>query len=89
MSSSKSDKKFYFFHYTRKSVISCCIAIDTVLPADASDARRGDQACAECQWMCWPMTVVIDLVTLPYRGPKHVIMKCCGGKKNKSKKSNK
>ncbi len=89
MSSSNYDKKFYFFHYTRKSVISCCIAIDTPDYANASDAQRGDKACAECQWLCWPMTIVIDLVTLPYRGPKHVIMKCCGGKKNKSKKSNK
>ncbi len=75
-------KKFHFFHYTRKSMISCCSAMDSSLPADASDSQRGDQACAECQWMCWPMVLVIDVITFPYRGPKHLIKKCCG-KKNK------
>jgi hypothetical protein len=89
MSSSKSDKKFYFFHYTRKSVKSCCIAIDTPDYANASDSQRGDLACAQCQWLCWPMISVVDIITLPYRGPKHLIMKCCGGKKNNKNKNKK
>ena len=71
-----SQKKFYFFHYTRKSVNSCCIAIDSGVSADASDSERGDQACRECQFWCWPMVFVIDILTLPYRGPKHLIKKC-------------
>ncbi len=84
----EKQKKFYFFHYTRKSVISCCIAIDSGTPANASDAQRNDKACAECQWMCWPMVFVFDIVTFPYRGPKHLIVKCVDSCK-KSKKSKK
>ncbi len=75
-SNSNKPKKFYVFHYTRKSMISCFNAIDTPLSADASDAQRGDQCCKECQFWCWPMTLVLDIVTLPYRGPKHLIKKC-------------
>ena len=82
------EKKFYFLHYTRKSVKSCCIAIDTPDYANASDAERGDLACRQCQFFCWPMTLVIDFITFPYRGPKHLIKKCCGNNK-KSKKNNK
>ena len=89
MSSSKSEKEFHVFHYTRKSVISCCIAIDSTLPANASDAQRGDQACAECQWLCWPMVFVVDVITLPYRGPKHLIKKCIGSCNNSKTKKNK
>ena len=72
-------KKFYFFHYTRKSVKDCCIAIDTF--DHGSDSQRGDLACRQCQFFCWPMTLVFDVITVPYRGPKHLIKKCCG--KNK------
>jgi hypothetical protein len=70
------NKKFYFFHYTRKSMNSCCNAMDTGIPADASDAQRGEQCRNECQWCCWPMIFVVDIITLPYRGPKHLIKKC-------------
>lgn len=70
------DKKFYFFHYTRKSVISCCNAIDKGVSATASDAQRAEQTYRECQWCCWPTIFVVDIITLPYRGPKHLIKKC-------------
>ncbi len=79
-----SQKEFHVFHYTRKSMISCCEAIDTGISANASDAERGDKHCKECQWCCWPMIFIVDIITLPYRGPKHLIMKCKGKGKNKN-----
>jgi hypothetical protein len=85
MTRQDKDSKFYFFHYTRKSVNSCCIAIDSPMSENASDAQRGDQCVAECQWLCWPLVAVFDIVSLPYRGPKHLIKKCV----NKCKKNNK
>ena len=76
-----SDKKFYFFHYTRKSVNSCCIAIDTPVRSNTTDAERGEQCVSECSFWFWPIIAVIDMVTLPYRGPKHLIKKCKSNKK--------
>ncbi len=80
---SHDNKNFHIFHYTRKSMIDCCSAMDAGYPE--SDAERGDQCVRQCQWCCWGPIFVIDIITLPYRGIKHLVSKC----KSKSKKSKK
>jgi hypothetical protein len=64
---------------------SCCIAIDTPVTENMSDAQTGDLCCAQCNFWFWPIVAVFDIVSLPYRGPKHLIKKC----KKSSKKTDK
>ena len=80
---SSNNNNFHIFHYTRKSVIDCCSSMDAGYPE--TDAERGDQCIRQCQWFCWGPIVVVDIVTLPFRGIKHLVLKC----KNKPKKTNK
>jgi hypothetical protein len=84
---SSHDNNFYVFHYTRKSVNDCCSAMDAGYPE--SDAERGDQCVRQCQWCCWGPIFVIDILTLPYRGIKHLVKKCKGSKKSKNSKKSK
>ena len=85
---SSKNNKFYIFHYTRKSAKDCFSAMEEGYPE--TDAQRGDQCVRQCQWCCWGPIVVVDIITFPYRGIKHLVNKCKGSKKSKkSKKSNK
>jgi hypothetical protein len=79
-----SENKFYFFHFTRKSVSDCCSAMDAGYPE--TDAERGDQCVRQCQWCCWGPILAVDIITLPVRGIYHLVKKC---KNNKSKDKSK
>lgn len=74
---------FSVFYLTEKSCKSCWEAIDTPRSIDMTDAQRGEQCQKECQWICWPITISLDIVSCPFRGVHHVTkdLKCC--KKNK------
>ena len=81
MTNSKSE--FHVFHYTYNSCADWCTAIDTGLPANASDAQRGDLCCRQCQCFGLPFTFVADILTLPYRGIRHIVKKKKQAKKQK------
>ena len=87
MKSDTQIKPFRFFKYTGKAMSNCAIACDTPIRADASDAQRGEQCRSECNFWFWPFTLVFDIVSLPYRGPKHLIKKCRNNKTKPKKKT--
>jgi hypothetical protein len=84
---SSENNNFHIFYFTRSSVIDCCTAMDMGYPE--TDAERGDQCVRQCQWFCWGPIVVVDIITLPYRGIKHLVNKCKKSNNIKSKKNKK
>lgn len=80
MSDTDNKKCFNPFYYTTSSCKSCCNAINSSVPANASDAQRGDQSAKECQWLCWPVIFAFDIVSCPFRGTYFVQQKYCNCK---------
>ncbi len=80
MSYTNTKNCFNPFYYTTMSCDSCWKAIDSSLPADASDAQRGDKCYEECQWICWPLIFTFDIVSCPFRGAYFVQQKYCSCK---------
>jgi hypothetical protein len=74
MSSNDNNKKFSFFPYMSESVSSCSSSLDMGYPN--SDQERSSQCIGQCQWLCWGPILVVDIVTLPFRGIKHIVLKC-------------
>jgi hypothetical protein len=68
MSDNDNKNCFNPLQYTSNSCSSCWEAIDSTLPASASDAERGDQCAKECQWLCWPVIFTFDIASCPFRG---------------------
>ncbi len=69
-------KDFVFFLLTGKSCDSCLKAMDTGGPMVHSDSQAERACCLECQWVCWPFTIVIDLISCPFRGTYHAYGLC-------------
>ena len=80
---SDTGNKFCILHYTCNSMSDCFSAIDTIQSADASDSARNEQCCRECQWLCWPIIFVADIVSCPcrcgyyYCYDKETRLNCC------------
>jgi hypothetical protein len=67
--------QFNVFHYTCNSFDTCCKALDTVDSKNASDLERREDCKNSSQCICWPFCIVFDLISCPYRCPKHYIFK--------------
>lgn len=79
---------FSIFYYTGRSMNDCCDAMDEP-PHSQSTPYRSDSAeqklaCRQCQCCIWPIFIPFDLISLPFRGIRHLIKK----KKNTNNKNN-
>jgi hypothetical protein len=72
-------KSFKFFNLTSKSLDNCVEAMDTPT-YNVSDAKRCELCLKSCNCLFLPITIVLDIITFPFRGTYHIIKKC---KKNK------
>ena len=70
-----SSNRFNPFYYTYTSVTSCCHAINTNPSAANSDQQREENCCTECQWLCWPVCFVFDIVSCPIRCGHYCVTK--------------
>ena len=73
---------FNVFHYTCNSYDTCCKALDTADSKKASDSQRNQNCINSSQCICWPFCILFDLISCPYRCPKHYINKCNEPEKN-------
>ncbi len=62
-----TEKSFQFFNYTEKSCESCCDAMDVMPNLSRSDNEDSKIHCAQCQWICWPLIVIFDILSCPCR----------------------
>ena len=46
----------------------CCTAMDTGKPTIHSDQQAQDACCAECSCICFPLTIIYDILSCPCRG---------------------
>jgi len=69
----ETKKRFRYFPLTKKAGNKCMLGCDK--PPAYSDGRlRND--CDDCLFWCFPITAIIDLITMPFRGTLHIIRKC-------------
>ena len=71
---------FTVFYYTSRSMNDCFEALDVPARYQSGTPYRSDSAeneivCRQCQCCLWPILVPLDLITLPFRGIKHLIKK--------------
>lgn len=63
-----SNNKFVCFYYLDKSYTDMCNACETPHhrigsnEPRLSDRQEGDLACRECQCVCWPVCLIIDIL---------------------------
>ena len=73
-----SENNFVCCYYLNNSYIDMCNACETphsTLGSNTprlSDKQENDLACRECQCICWPLCIVADIITCPYRFGKHI-----------------
>jgi len=73
-----SGNKFECCYYLNGSYIDICQACETPhFRAGGNTPRLSDNeecnlACRECQFWCWPICILIDTITCPYRIIKHI-----------------
>ncbi len=82
--------KFEIFYYTNRSCNDFCEAMDEpprFQPGTPyrSDSREQELCCRQCQCCIWPILIPFDLITLPYRGIKHLIKRNKRNKRNNRK----
>jgi hypothetical protein len=61
-------KNFSLLPITTCMCWDCIDSIDTGKPAIHSDSQSQKACCRDCQWMCCPLTLIFDIVSLPFRG---------------------
>ena len=72
-------KRFSYFPLTKKAGSLCMLGCDK-LPSVGMDGEylpMGEpNDCKDCLFWCFPITFVIDVVGMPFRGTYHIIRKC-------------
>ena len=62
-----SEDSFRVFNYMDKSCTSCNIAMNASINKNTSDAETTRICCNQCQFWCWPLIIITDLLTCPFR----------------------
>ncbi len=70
---------FKIFKHTDHSIKDCFNALD-VNSDNMTDSQKTQLCCRECQWMCWPLFLVYDVVSCPIRCSCHIKDKYSCGK---------
>ena len=69
---------FHVFNYTQNAFNKCTTACDTPTMMNQSDAESNKQCCDECRCLlCWPLILVFDILSCPFRGCIHLKKNYC------------
>ncbi len=70
-------EQFHVFNYTETAFKNCTNAMDTPTRENQSDAESNKLCCDEmfCCF-CWPITLLVDILSCPFRGCIHLKKKC-------------
>jgi len=64
---------FNIFPATKAIGNICCTAMDTGRPLVHNDQHAQEACCKECSWVCFPFTIIFDIISCPCRGIKHLL----------------
>ncbi len=74
---------FYVFNYTQEVARKCVNAMDTPTRTNQSDAESNALCCDELKCcFCWPLFLVFDILSCPFRGCIHLKNNGCCNSKN-------
>jgi hypothetical protein len=85
---SSDNDSFHVFNYMEKYSTNCMNSLNTMPSSDHSDAQTTELCCAECKCMFgWPLILLFDILSLPFRLCHHYC-ECCHCKKKDNSNSN-
>ena len=64
---------FKIFATTETIANICCTAMDTGRPVIHSDQQSQEACCRECSWICFPLTIIYDIISCPFRGIYYIV----------------
>jgi hypothetical protein len=78
-----NDKEpFHVFNYTQNASNKCFESMDTPTMSNQSDAESNKLCCDEMKcFFCWPLILVFDILSCPFRGCIHLKNNYCCDKK--------
>jgi hypothetical protein len=62
-----TDESFKVFNYMDKSCSSWNIAMDTAITSSTTDAQSTKICCSQCQCCFWPLILIFDILSCPFR----------------------
>ena len=69
----ENNRRFRYFPLTTKTGNKCLLGCEKP-PAYADGRSRDDYN--DCLFLCFPITVIMDIISMPFRGSLHIIRKC-------------
>ena len=78
-----NNEPFHVFNYTQNASIKCFEAMDTPTRTNQSDAESNKLCCDEMKCcFCWPLILVFDILSCPFRGCIHLKKNYCSDRIN-------